>query len=119
MPKEYTLSFKREAIHRYEQGTNLNALSQELHIALSTLYHWRKEYGSIQTANHTYTPKEFDALVKKAWFFKTFRNEELHFSTKLFEKRSLCITSGSRTVSRNGDCSVFCNNCWHGWVRLV
>ena len=47
MPKEYTLSFKREAIHRYEQGTNLNALSQEFHIALSTLYHWRKEYCSI------------------------------------------------------------------------
>lgn len=46
MPKEYTLSFKREAIHRYEQGTNLNALSQEFHIALSTLYHWRKEYCS-------------------------------------------------------------------------
>ena len=89
MPKEYTLSFKREAIHRYEQGTNLNALSQEFHIALSTLYHWRKEYCSIQTANHTYTPKEFDALVKKAWFFKTFRNEELLFSIKLFEKQSL------------------------------
>lgn len=47
MPKEYTLSFKREAIHRYEQRTNLNALSQEFHIALSTLYHWRKEYCSI------------------------------------------------------------------------
>ena len=68
MPKEYTPTFKKELIRRYEQGATLNALSQELHIALSTLYHWRKEYCSIQTANHTYTPKEFDALVKKPGF---------------------------------------------------
>lgn len=62
MPKEYEPSFKKEVIRRYEQGVSLNALSQKFHVALSTLYHWRKEYCSIQTVSHTYTPKEFDML---------------------------------------------------------
>ena len=43
MPKEYEPSFKKEVIRRYEQGVSLHALSQEFHVALSTLYHWRKE----------------------------------------------------------------------------
>ena len=47
MPKEYEPSFKKEVIRRYEQGVSLNALGQEFHVALSTLYHWRKEYCSI------------------------------------------------------------------------
>lgn len=65
MPKEYEPSFKKEVIRRYEQGVSLNALSQEFHVALSTLYHWRKEYCSIQTVSHTYTPKEFDMLIRR------------------------------------------------------
>jgi hypothetical protein len=39
--------------------------SQELNIAQSTVYHWRKEFCSIETPQHTYTPKEFDAISRK------------------------------------------------------
>ena len=40
-------------------------MSQELNIAQSTVYHWRKEFCSIETPQHTYTPKEFDAISRK------------------------------------------------------
>ena len=62
MPKEYSTKFKTEVIKRYQNGESILALSQELRIAQSTIYHWRKEYCSIKTANRTYTPKEFDVL---------------------------------------------------------
>lgn len=65
MPKEYPSNFKKEVIQRHEDGESLNELSRELHIALSTLYHWRKAYYFIQTPNRTYTPKEFDALMRR------------------------------------------------------
>ena len=65
MPKEYPAKFKTEVIQRYRDGESIRLLSQELHIAQSTIYHWRKEYCSIEAANHTYTPKEFDALSKR------------------------------------------------------
>ena len=64
MPKEYSAKFKTEVIKRYQNGESILALSQELCIAQSTIYHWRKEYYSIKTANRTYTPKEFDALSR-------------------------------------------------------
>ena len=60
MPKKYPDEFKVKAIRRYEKGESIQSLCQELHISQSTLYHWRREYCSIQTATHTYTPKEFD-----------------------------------------------------------
>ena len=65
MPKEYSTKFKTEVIKRYQSGESILALSQELHIAQSTIYHWRKEYCSIKTANRTYTPKEFDVLSRR------------------------------------------------------
>ena len=65
MPKEYSTKFKTEVIKRYQNGESILALSQELRIAQSTIYHWRKEYCSIKTANRTYTPKEFDALSRR------------------------------------------------------
>lgn len=65
MPKEYSTKFKTEVIKRYQNGESILALSQELCIAQSTIYHWRKEYYSIKTANRTYTPKEFDALSRR------------------------------------------------------
>ena len=65
MPKEYSTKFKVEVIKRYQNGESILALSQELRIAQSTIYHWRKEYCSIKTANRTYTPKEFDALSRR------------------------------------------------------
>ena len=65
MPKEYSSKFKTEVIRRYQSGEPILALSQELRIAQSTIYHWRKEYCSIKTANRTYTPKEFDALSRR------------------------------------------------------
>ena len=61
MPKKYPDEFKVKAIRRYEKGESIQSLCQELHISQSTLYHWRREYCSIQTATHTYTPKEFDS----------------------------------------------------------
>ena len=65
MPKEYSPKFKTEVIKRYQNGESILALSQELHISQSTIYHWRKAYCSIETTNHTYTPKEFDALSRR------------------------------------------------------
>lgn len=69
MPKEYPAEFKAKIIKRYQKGESIQSLSQELHIAQSTIYDWRKEYCSIKTANRTYTPKEFDILQGgwKSW----------------------------------------------------
>ena len=65
MPIEYPVDFKRKIIRRYEKGESIKELSQEFHIAQSTIYHWRKLFCSIQTPQHTYTPKEFDVLSRK------------------------------------------------------
>ena len=65
MPKEYSTKFKVEVIKRYQNGESILALSQELRIAQSTIYHWRNEFCSIKAANRTYTPKEFDALSRR------------------------------------------------------
>ena len=43
MPKEYPTKFKTEVIQRYRNGESIQLLSQELHIAQSTIYHWRKD----------------------------------------------------------------------------
>ena len=51
MPKEYPAEFKTKIIKRYQKGESIQSLSQELHIAQSTLYDWRREYCSIKTAN--------------------------------------------------------------------
>ena len=65
MPTKYPTEFKRKIIHRYEKGESIKALSHELNIAQSTLYHWRKLYCSVQTPQRTYTPKEFDAISRQ------------------------------------------------------
>ncbi len=65
MSTTYPAEFKREVIQRYEKGESLTALSQELHIAQSTLYQWVKQYCSIHTPTHTYTPKEFDSIARR------------------------------------------------------
>ena len=65
MPIEYSVEFKRKVIQRYEKGESIKNLSQELHIAQSTIYHWRKLFCSIRTPQHTYTPKEFDAMTRR------------------------------------------------------
>lgn len=65
MPKKYPLEFKKQAIRRYEKGESIPALCQELHVSQSTFYHWRNQYRSIQASAHTYTPAEFDALVRR------------------------------------------------------
>ena len=65
MPIEYPVDFKPKIIQRYEKGESIKVLSQEFHIAQSTIYHWRKLFCSIQTPQHTYMPKEFDVLSSK------------------------------------------------------
>lgn len=62
MPKEYPAEFKAKIIKRYQKGESIQSLSQELHIAQSTLYDWKREYCSIKTANRTYMPKEFGTI---------------------------------------------------------
>ena len=62
---KYPVDFKRKIIQRYEKGESIKKLSHEFHIAQSTIYHWRKLFCSIQTPQHTYTPKEIDALSRK------------------------------------------------------
>lgn len=65
MPTNYPTEFKVKAIRRYEKGESIKALSQELHVAQSTLYQWRNTYCSIQVPNRTYTPAEFDAISRR------------------------------------------------------
>ena len=65
MPAEYPANFKKEVIKRYQNGETIKSLAHELHIAQGTLYRWRKEYCSIQGINHTYTPKEFNAISRR------------------------------------------------------
>lgn len=64
MPKKYPNKFKREVIYRYEQGESIKSLSQELHLAQSTLYRWTKDFCSIETPVRKYTPAEFDKLFR-------------------------------------------------------
>lgn len=65
MPAQYSDEFKRTVIQRCEKGESIKNLSQELHIAQSTIYHWRKLYCLIQTPQRTYTPKDFDAISRR------------------------------------------------------
>ena len=65
MPTAYPADFKQKVIKRYQNGETIKSLSHELHIAQGTLYRWRKEYCSIQGANRTYTPKEFDVISRR------------------------------------------------------
>lgn len=65
MPTAYPTEFKIKTIRRYEKGASIKALSQELHIAQSTLYQWRNAYCSIQAPDRTYTPAEFDAIFRR------------------------------------------------------
>lgn len=63
MPIKYPTEFKVKAIRRYEKGESIKELCKELNISQSTLYHWRKQYCSIQTDTRTYTPAEFTFLM--------------------------------------------------------
>jgi putative transposase len=65
MPTEYPIEFKRKVMKRYENGESLKNLSEELHVALTTLYRWRKSHCTIRTQNRTYTPAEFDAISRR------------------------------------------------------
>lgn len=65
MPTTYPTELKVKTIRRYEKGESIKSLSEELHIAQSTLYQWRKEYCSVKTPNRTYTLKEFDAISRR------------------------------------------------------
>lgn len=65
MPITYSTELKVKTIRHYEKGESIKALNQEFHISQSTLYQWRKEYCSIKTPNHTYTPAEFDAISRR------------------------------------------------------
>lgn len=48
MPKEYSTKFKAEVIKRYQNGESILALSQELRIAQSTIYHWKKNIAPLK-----------------------------------------------------------------------
>ena len=65
MPATYPTEFKIKTIRRYEKGESIKTLSQELHIAQSTLYRWFQKYRTIQTPQRKYSPAEFDALLKR------------------------------------------------------
>lgn len=49
MPATYPTEFIIKTIRRYEKGESIKTLSQELHIAQSTLYRWFQKYRTIQT----------------------------------------------------------------------
>lgn len=65
MPMTYSKEFKINAIRRCENRESIKALCQELDVSQNTLYHYRKQYCTIQTATRSYTPAEFDAIVKR------------------------------------------------------
>lgn len=65
MPMKYSTEFKIKVIRRYEKGESIRELCQELNISQSTLYHWRKQYCTIQTETRSYTPAEFDAITRR------------------------------------------------------
>ncbi|MBD5095091.1 MAG: IS3 family transposase [Subdoligranulum sp.] len=65
MPTAYTTAFKKKVIQRYEKGASIKSLSEELNVAQSTIYSWKKKFCTIQTPNRTYTPKEFDAVCRR------------------------------------------------------
>lgn len=62
MPLKYAKEFIGEVMDRYHKGESIESLSQDLHIAQSTLYEWRKKYCTISTPRLRYTPAEFDAM---------------------------------------------------------
>lgn len=66
MPKKYPNEFKEEVVRHYEQGKSIKSISQELHLAQSTIYRWAKELCSIETPVRKYTPTEFDKLFRHA-----------------------------------------------------
>lgn len=66
MPKKYSGEFKQEAIDHYEQGESIKSISEELHLAQSTIYRWVKEFCAIETPVCKYTPAEFDKLFRHA-----------------------------------------------------
>lgn len=65
MPMKYSTEFKIKVIRRYEKGESIRELCQELNISQSTLYHWGKQYCTIQTKTRSYTPAEFDAITRR------------------------------------------------------
>ena len=65
MPVTYPIEFKKAIMRRYQNGETLKLFSEEFHVSQSTLYHWRKEFCSIETPQHAYTSKEFDAISRK------------------------------------------------------
>ena len=65
MPMKYSTEFKIKVIRRYEKGEPIRELCQELNISQSTLYHWGKQYCTIQTKTRSYTPAEFDAITRR------------------------------------------------------
>ena len=103
MPKEYTLSFKREAIHRYEQGTNLNALSQEFHIALSTQCQHEPRHQRIsESLSRSWTAKEFD--------FSQRPGRAVHFRriySPAAKMRCKTVVFSIRPSARQCSCRVF------------
>lgn len=66
MPKKYPDEFKEEVVRHYEQGKSIKSISQELHLAQSTIYRWVKELCSIETPVRKYTPTGFDKLFRHA-----------------------------------------------------
>ncbi len=66
MPKRYSAELKMEVTFRYEQGESIKSLSQELGVAQSTIYGWLKKFHCTETSVRSYTPADFDKLVRHA-----------------------------------------------------
>lgn len=65
MPNQYPKATKLAATKRYENGESASAISQSIHVPVSTLYRWFHAYRTIQTPQHTYSPAEFNTLLKR------------------------------------------------------
>lgn len=64
MPKRYSEELKMEITRRHKQGEHVKLLSQELGLAQSTIYAWLKKFHCIETSVRSFTPADFDKLVR-------------------------------------------------------
>ena len=64
-PRNTRSSSKSKRFVAMKRVSPFRLSAKNCHVSQSTFYHWRNQYRSIQTSAHTYTPAEFDILVRR------------------------------------------------------
>lgn len=71
MPKKYPEEYIIAVVKKYESGISIKDLSQNLHIASSTLYRWVENYKTIPRKKGEYTPTGYQRLLDYTKNLKT------------------------------------------------